>query len=139
MRKRTVCKEKTKIIYNIGQVTYCKLHCQLDLGDARTIPLELKFKICDKYKLTMSYTESPNFIIDIWISAKATCQQGDTFDEKKGKIIAYSKAQHKLYHLLVRIFKDISRYQYLRCIDAGRNASMFERYSNRESNFLSKL
>ena len=96
MKKRTFCEETKKVIYTKGKKTYCKLDCTLDLfPEYSDVPLswDASKKLEKKYK-NLKYDFGNCFTIHV--EAVAVCQEGDTFDEKKGRTIAYSKAQRKL-------------------------------------------
>lgn len=138
MRKRQFCEERKRIVYTVGKTTYCKLDCDVDLcpEDDRNIPDSLMMNITRKYKVLKHLFGS---VFTVHIEAKATCRDGDTFDEKKGKTIAYSKAQHKLYDLMRRVFGDME-YFYLRQMEDNRDIfAMFQKYWLRESKFLQQL
>ena len=138
MKKRTFCEEVKKIIYTKGKTTYCKLDCALDIfpeSEDVILPWDMCKKLESKYKI--KYTFGNQY--EIHIEAAATCQEGDTFDEKKGRTIAYSKAQRKLYYLIYRMFRDIEPYLFRYTNDALNARKLFMRYFKREHNFLSKL
>lgn len=139
MRKRNFCEEQKRIIYTVGKTTYCKLDCFVDLFPNRenvVLPYDRSKKLEQKYK-GLKYDFGNCY--KIHIEAQVTCQEGDTFDEKKGKTFAYSKAQKKLYDLLRRLFFDVEKYLTDVATEAQNTRHMFNRYFAREYLFLSKL
>lgn len=139
MKKRNFCEEQKRIIYTVGKTTHCKLDCIVDLfpdKESAVLPYDMHKKLERKYKgLTYDFGDC----YTIHIEAQATCQEGDTFNEKKGRTIAYSKAQKKLYDLLRRLFFDVEKYLTDVATEAQNTRHMFNRYFAREYLFLSKL
>ena len=139
MKKRNFCEEQKRIIYTVGKTTHCKLDCRIDLfpdKESVVLPYDMHKKLERKYK-GLTYDFSDCYIIHI--EAQATCQEGDTFDEKKGRTIAYSKAQAKLYRLLRRLFFDAEVYLLDATTETQETRHMFTRYFMRECKFLSTL
>jgi hypothetical protein len=100
------------------------------------IPYDLAKSIEKKYPaLRHDFAD----VFSVHIEATAKCQAGDTFDAKKGKTIAYSKAQLKLYNLLERVFTDVEKFFEMNKDSATQAKQMFTRYANREASFLKTL
>lgn len=141
MKKRQFCNEIKRVVYTVendnAKTSYCKLDCIVDLSSGGvTLPWELTDYIRNKY---------PNIVhkccdtFSIHIETKATCHEKDVFDEKRGKTIAYSKAQLKLYRLLRRIYADMENYFSKQMELSKEVKELFSRYRDREFNFLEKI
>jgi len=139
MKKKNFCTETKRVVYANPKekVSYCKLDCTVELcPDRECIPWELAQEIERKFPL-LGHDWGDTFTIHI--ETKATCHSGDTFDEKKGKTIAYSKAQFKLYHLLGRVYQFMEMYFARESRRAKEVKGMFARYAVRETSFLKSL
>ena len=138
MKKRNFCTETKRVVYiDRHNVAHCALECVVDLScDGDGLPWELLSHIRDKYP-NITYKCCDTFTIHI--ETKATCHGGDIFDEKKGKTIAYSKAQLKLYNLLSRIYADMEKYYNNQKKLSESVKEMFQRYENRERNFVENI
>jgi hypothetical protein len=139
MKKRNFCKEVKRIVYYNPktQTTHCNLDCTIELyPEQETITWDLAKEIEKKYPLLKhQYSD----VFTVHIETTAVCREGDTFDEKKGKTIAYSKAQLKLYDLLNRVYNYMEIYFGDRKYEAQEARRMFFRYANREASFLKGL
>lgn len=134
IRKRNLFKEEKRVLYHVGEKTYCNLTISIVfpkiLAAALIDRLFKRFKYCN-----MTYTENgPTWIITI--KSVATCLKSDTFDEKKGKTIAYSKAQMKAYHIVERIYKTMVEYYAEQQQEYENKYQTMVGYLNREINFL---
>ena len=154
MRKRNFCTEVNRIVYvdKEKQTSHCKLDCCINLfpDEDNMVPYALIEKLRKKYPCEIK-TKDGKFIkqlglrhdySDIFyvhVETTATCHSGDTFDEKKGKTIAYSKAQKKLYGLLARVYKDIEIFYTQNRLKARDAYAMFSRYWDRENRFLDNI
>lgn len=154
MRKRNFCTEVNRVVYvdKEKQTSHCKLDCCINLfpDEDDMVPYALIEKLRKKYpceiktkdgkvikQLGLRYDYSDVFYVHV--ETTATCHSGDTFDEKKGKTIAYSKAQKKLYGLLDRVYMDMSVFYNLNSLKTRDACLMFNRYLNREHKFLDNI
>lgn len=155
MKKRQFCEEIKRVVYvdKEKQTSHCKLDCYITLfpDEDNMVPYALIDKLKKKYpceiktkdgrvikQLGLRHDYSDVFYVHV--ETTATCHSGDTFDEKKGKTIAYSKAQLKLYHLLCRIYTDMENYFSKKQMETSKEVrEMFNRYAAREASFLSTL
>lgn len=139
MKKRNFCTETKRVVYTNPKekTSYCKLDCTVELfPEQEIITWELSQELSKKFPmLKHQYGD----IFDIHIETKATCQAGDIFDAEKGKTIAYSKAQFKLYHLLGRVYQFMEIYFAGGATRAKEAKEMFARYTSREAYFLDSL
>lgn len=154
MKKRNFCTEVNRIVYvdKEKQTSHCKLDCCINLfpDEDNMVPYALIDKLKKKYpceiktkkgefikQLGLDYSYGDIFYVHV--ETTATCHSGDTFDEKRGKTIAYSKAQKKLYGLLERVYEDMAMF-YAQSTFKVRDANaMFRRYKDREHNFLDNI
>lgn len=151
MRKRNFCTEVNRVIYvdREKQTSHCKLDCCINLfpDEDNMVPYALIDKLKKKYPCEIKTKEgkvikqlglnhSYGDVFYVHIETQATCHSGDTFDEKKGKTIAYSKAQKKFYGLLARVYMDISRFYTQNSLKTRDIHAMFSRYWDRECRFL---
>jgi len=153
MKKKSFCGEIRRIIYNDceNQTSHCKLDCIINLFPDKDdmVPYGLINYLKKKYPCkvkvkgeTIRQTGLEHQYADVFnihIETRATCHSGDTFDAKKGKTIAYSKAQLKLYNLLERVFTDVEKFFEMNKDSATQAKQMFTRYANREASFLKTL
>lgn len=154
MRKRNFCTEVNRIVYvdKEKQTSHCKLDCCINLfpDEDNMVPYALINKLKKKYpceiktkkgefikQLGLDYSYGDIFYVHV--ETTATCHSGDTFDEKKGKTIAYSKAQKKLYGLLERVYRDIAMFYTQNSLKARNAHAMFSRYWEREHRFLDTI
>lgn len=139
MKKKNFCTETKRVVYANPKekVSYCKLDCVVELcPDKECMPWELTQEIKRKFPLLV-HDWGDTF--NIHIETKATCQAGDIFDAKKGKTVAYSKAQFKLYNLLGRVYQFVELYFERAAKDVKDTKEMFARYAVREASFLNNL
>ena len=154
MRKRNFCTEVNRVVYvdKEKQTSYCKLDCCINLfpDEDNMVPYALINKLKKKYpceiktkdgkvikQLGLNHAYGDVFYVHV--ETTATCHSGDTFDEKKGKTIVYSKAQKKLYGLLERVFMDVSEFYVQNLVKARDAHAMFRRYKEREYRFLDSI
>lgn len=154
MKKRNFCTEVNRVVYvdKEKQTSHCKLDCCINLfpDEDGMVPYALINKLRKKYpceiktkdgrvikQLGLRHDYSDIFYVHV--ETTATCHSGDTFDEKKGKTIAYSKAQKKLYGLLARVYKDILMFYDDNSLKAKDAYVMFDRYWEREHGFLDAI
>lgn len=139
MKKKNFCTETKRVVYaNPKEKTsYCKLDCIVELfPDQEIITWDLAQELGKKFPM-LKYQYGDVF--HIHIETKATCQAGDTFDARRGKTIAYSKAQFKLYHLIGRIYQYMEVYFARATAKAEEAKNMFARYAVREASFLDSI
>lgn len=154
MKKRNFCTEVNRIVYvdKEKQTSHCKLDCCINLfpDEDNMVPYTLIDKLKKKYPCEiknkdgkvikqLGLNHSYGDIFYVHVETTATCHSGDTFDEKKGKTIAYSKAQKKLYGLLARVYKDILMFYDDNSLKAKDAYVMFDRYWEREHKFLNTI
>lgn len=141
MKKKNYCTEDKRVVYmnTKTNVAHCILDCTVDLApeDDDNIPWNLSQALRDKYSAVLEHQFGSVF--KVHIETQAACQGGDSFDEKKGKTVAYSKAQLKLYNLLERVFEDMKVFLTKQAIEYTAVQEMFERYKKREENFVSSI
>ena len=130
--------QKIASVYLLNYKKYYKRHNGSidDAIDDNRYPDPPSKEIEKKYPLLKhQYSD----VFTVHIETTAVCREGDTFDEKKGKTIAYSKAQLKLYDLLNRVYNYMEIYFGDRKYEAQEARRMFFRYANREASFLKGL
>lgn len=154
MKKRNFCTEVNRIVYanKKEQTSHCKLDCCINLfpDEDNMVPYALVDELKKRFPCEIKNKEGKVIkqlglkhdygdVFHIHIETIATCHSGDTFDEKKGKTIAYSKAQFKLYHLLGRVYQFMEMY-FARESERTKEAKeMFARYTLREASFLDDI
>ena len=85
----------------INKIVICELRC-----DLQTDKVELKGYITrDMWEKRFPNIKWDGMFI---VKAKARCINGDTFDERKGKMISESKAKVKMYSIASRIWEAIA-------------------------------
>lgn len=133
LKKRNFCKELSKKFYKHDEQTTCVM----DMG----IPMDfylvslLYSPIRKKYP---NVTMTPSGLI---FTVTGTCHPsgGDSYDEKKGKTIAYSKCQKKAYSLTARVLNRISNELAKLSAHYEKAAAFMMMASDREDNFLNSL
>lgn len=93
----------------VNKVVVCELNCDLQL-DKHPAWLAINPSMWEKKFPNIDWKGS------FTVKAKARCNDMDTFDEKKGKMIAESRAKAKMFNIAFRIWKD--------CAKALKNASV---------------
>lgn len=85
----------------VNKIVICELKC-----DLQTDKVDLKGYITRD----MWGKQFPNIKWDglFVVKAKARCINEDTFDERKGKMIAESKAKVKMYSIASRIWEEVA-------------------------------
>lgn len=140
IKKKCLIKEYDKILYcnKKNNKSYCTLHIGIIVNNNRVMPpTDLILEIRKKYPRCFLRTDNDGHIVLITtIKAVATCSEHDTFDEKKGKTVAYSKAQMKAYDLAKRIYATISLYHTMKHAEFEANWMTMATYYNREVSFL---
>lgn len=154
MRKRNFCTEVNRVVYvdKEKQTSHCKLDCCINLfpDEDGMVPYALIDKLRKKYPCEIKTKDGKvikqlglrhdySDIFYVHVETTATCHSGDTFDEKKGKTIVYSKAQKKLYGLLERVYGDIAMFYEQNLVKARDANAMFHRYRDREHRFLDSI
>jgi hypothetical protein len=138
-RKKNLVEEYQKILYYNKKTkkTYCELTVGIVLGNYLTLPLDLIRKLQRMYSnYSIQIDENNHTVLLANIKAVATCSKDDTFDEKKGKTVAYSKAQMKAYNLAKRVYSEISTYYGIKSAEFNNNWMSMVAYFNREVSFL---
>ena len=140
LKKRNLCKEKDKRFYQTGEVTTCVV--------SFIIPVSI-FKWNDELQKLIE-KKFPG-VICVWdrdvdftcpfctVVAHCGPQRGDTYDEKKGKTIAYSKAQRKMYSITTRILVLASSWAYQKAYELERSAAFMSMTCDREQKFIDSL
>lgn len=90
-----------KYIDNTVTVKYV---CVIDKNVFHNVPVNIKYKIFQKYRLLRDTQ------IRFTIIGRAFCSKTDTFDKVKGFRIAESRAKAKAYFKMCRICGDIDAY-----------------------------
>lgn len=85
------------------------------------------------------FTKNRNPWLEATIVGKAVCSEKDTFDEKLGKTIAYSKAQKKAYNIASRVALFISQYLEVKSAEACRMGHFLKMAADREENFVKSI
>lgn len=139
MKKKNFCTETKRVVYANPKekASYCQLDCLVELfPDQDMITWDLAQELMKKFPmLKHQYGD----VFHVHIEAKAVCQAGDTFATRRGKTIAYSKAQLKLYKLVERVYQYMETYFAGGAIKSRAAKEMFHRYANRETSFLNAL
>ena len=102
--KNRVKMENTKyFVDSNNKVVICTIDCDMQLNS---------HPAWDVINMNVWGKRFPNvsFAGDFTVKAKARCREGDIFDEKKGKMIAESKAKAKAYSIASRIYKSLHKY-----------------------------
>lgn len=139
MKKKNFCTETKRVVYanHKEKASYCKLDCLVELFPGQEIiTWDLAQELAKKFPM-LKYQYGDVF--HVHIETKAVCQAGDTFDIRRGKTIAYSKAQFKLYHLIGRIYRYMEIYFAEGTAKAREAKNMFTRYAVREASFLNNI
>lgn len=103
---------KTKLKFLLREDKYIdntiavKYVCVIDKSVFSNIPVNLKYKILEKYHLLRDKQ------IKFTVIGRATCCKTDTFDKVRGFRIAESRAKAKAYSKMYRICKEIDKYFY---------------------------
>ena len=141
MKKKSFCTEDKKVLYVNSKtgVAHCILDCTIDVAPDNDddIPWSLVTHLRDKYNAVLE--QQYGSIFRARIETQAVCHGGDVFDAKKGKTIAYSKAQLKLYHLCKRVFADMQAFFDKKHQEYSAVQEMFKRYRAREYNFVKSI
>lgn len=138
-RKKNLVEEYQKVLYYNKKTkkTYCELTVGIVLGNYLTLPRDLTRKFQRMYSNhSIQIDENNHTVLLANIKATATCSKDDTFDEKKGKTVAYSKAQIKAYDLAKRVYSEISTYYAIKNAEFNNNWMSMVAYFNREVSFL---
>ena len=140
IKKRHLIKEYGKILYcnKKNNKSYCTLHIGIVVSHNRIMPpADLILEIRKRYPHCFLRTDNDGHLVFITtIKTVATCSENDTFNEKKGKTVAYSKAQMKAYDLAKRIFATISLYHTIKHAEFDASWMAMAAYFNREVSFL---
>lgn len=139
VKKKNLIKEYNKVLY-VNKKTK-KSYCELDIGivlsnNGTMPPMDLMQKLQKMYKHCYFGPIDENVLLIAKVKSTATCSKDDTFDEKKGKTVAYSKAQMKAYDLAKRVYSEVSLYYATKNAEFNNNWMSMVAYFNREVNFL---
>lgn len=85
------------------------------------------------------FTKNRNPWLEATIVGKAVCSENDTFDEKLGKTIAYSKAQKKAYSIASRVALFISQHLEIKSAEICRMGHFLKMAADREENFVKSI
>lgn len=93
---------ETKFYTTPNRVIVCELKCDMQLLNHPSF-----YYINDR----MWKRKFPrvNFRGEFTVKAKARCHSTDTYDERRGKMIAESRAKTKMFSIAERIYKECSR------------------------------
>lgn len=133
LKKRNFCKELNKKFYKHGEQTTCVM----DMG----IPMDFDLVSLVYYSIRKKYPNVRMVSSGLIFTVTGTCHPsgGDSYDEKKGKTIAYSKCQKKAYSLTARVLNRISNELAKLSAHYEKAAAFMMMASDRESNFLNSL
>lgn len=138
-RKKNLIKEYKRVLYTNKKTkkTYCELDVGIVLSNNGTLPpQELMQKLQKMYSHCHFGPDNDNILLITKIKAVAICSKDDTFDEKKGKTVAYSKAQMKAYDLAKRVYSNMSLFYAIKNAEFNEYWMSMVAYFNREVSFL---
>lgn len=97
MRNRVMITNTTYKVDKENKVVVCELKCDLQFS---------KHPAWYVMRSEMWIKKFPDigYIGEFTVKAKARCNSQDTFDEKKGKMIAESRAKLKMYSIAERLY-----------------------------------
>lgn len=133
LKKREFCKALERRFYKHGEQTTCVVAVYMpvnfDILEALWPILKGKFPTVERDPMGLYFTVT------------GTCHPsgGDSYDEKKGKTIAYSKCQKKAYSLTARVLNRISNELAKLSAHYEKAAAFMMMASDREDNFLNSL
>lgn len=133
LKKRNFCRETKKKFYKHGEQTTCVV--------AVRIPMSL-YILGELWPVLKRKFPTVNMDpIGLFFTVTGTCHPsgGDSYDEKKGMTIAYSKCQKKAYSLTARVLNRISNELAKLSAHYEKAAAFMMMASDRESNFLNSL
>lgn len=133
LKKRNFCREVEKKFYKHGEQTTC----------VATMQIPMSFDILGELAPVIK-RKFPTVKLDftgMFFTVTGTCHPsgGDSYDEKKGRTIAYSKCQKKAYNLTARVLNRISNELAKLSAHYEKAAAFIMMASDRESNFLNSL
>lgn len=133
LKKRNFCREVEKKFYKHDEQTTCVMQVVIPMSFDMTDLLWPMIK--RKYPTAKLSVYGPAFIVT------GTCHphKGDSYDEKKGETIAYSKCQKKAYSLTARVLNRISNELAKLSAHYEKAAAFMMMASDRENNFLNSL
>lgn len=101
MRNRVMITNTKFIVDSVNKVIVCELRCNLQLD---------KHPAWRALDIAMWVKRFPyiDYKGDFTVKAKVRCNNIDTFDERKGKMIAESRAKVKMFSIASRLWKDCS-------------------------------
>lgn len=73
------------------------------------------------------------------VKAKARCNSIDTFDEKKGKMIAESRAKAKMFSVASRVWKSCAEALHIAAVKCGLTSGACSEAENIEENHVKEL
>lgn len=133
LKKRNFCREVEKKFYKHGEQTTCVVKVRIPmslyiLGELWPV-LKRKFPTVNMDPTGLFFTVT------------GTCHPsgGDSYDEKKGRTIAYSKCQKKAYSLTARVLNRVSNELAKLSAHYEKAAAFMMMASDRENNFLNSL
>ena len=133
LKKRNFCKETKKKFYKHGEQTTCVI----------AVDIPMSFDILGKLWPVLKRKFPTVRIVStgLFFTVTGTCHPsgGDSYDEKKGKTIAYSKCQKKAYSLTARVLNRISNELAKLSANYEKAAAFMMMASDRENNFLNSL
>lgn len=132
LKKRQFCVEVKKIFYQNNDVTTCVLDVLIPLGIKN---YEINTIVEKKFPEAHIISNCARFVI----KGISKPRGGDKYDEKKGKTIAYSKAQWKAYSITTRILDILTDYYSSKAIIYSRAAEFLDMATDREREFLDSL
>lgn len=133
LKKRNFCREVEKKFYKHGEQTTC----------IATIQIPMSFDILRELAPVIK-RKFPTVKLDftgMFFTVTGTCHPsgGDSYDEKKGRTIAYSKCQKKAYSLTARVLNRISNELAKLSAHYEKASAFMMMASDRENNFLNSL
>ena len=133
LKKRNFCREVEKKFYKHGEQTTC----------VATMQIPMSFDILGELWPVIK-RKFPTVKLDLtgmFFTVTGTCHPsgGDSYDEKKGRTIAYSKCQKKAYSLTARVLNRISNELAKISAHYEKAAAFMMMASDREDNFLNSL
>lgn len=133
LKKKNFCKEINKKFFKHGEQTTCVV----------TVHIPMSYDLLEELApvIKRKFPTVKSHIVGLLFTVTGTCHPsgGDSYDEKKGKTIAYSKCQKKAYSLTARVLNRVSNELAKISAHYEKAAAFMMMASDRESNFLNSL
>lgn len=115
-----------------NKVVVCELECDLQL-EKHPAWLVINPSMWGKKFPDIGYDG------EFTVKAKARCNSQDTFDEKKGKMIAESRAKAKMFSVASRVWKSCTEALHIAAAKCGITSDACSEAENIEENHVKEL